>query len=174
MTTIPAESSVSATQTPAGTGQTSARMRPVASAPADARRLIRQVGSRWALPPSLVENAALVAGALVLESVRQARSPLRLTATRIASAVVIQVEDSCVSFPHACERAALGLEVVGRVAAAYGFVRRPAGRQLWARLDVADTAVGVGEGGNVDCARVVGAHVGGATSLGPEAVLVVG
>ena len=136
-----------------GSGQAWARLRPVASAPADARRLIRRVGSRWALPPTLIDDVALVAGALVLESVRHARSPLELTVTCTARAVVIEVEDSCSSIPYSSDRSASRLDVVRRAAAAYGFVRRPAGRQLWARVDA---AAGIAEGGDLDGVRVGG------------------
>lgn len=121
------------------TARVSVWLRPVASAPASARQLVVRSALSWGLPARLVDDAALVAGALVLESVRQARSPLRLTVHSGDLAVMVEVEDACVLFPMAAGlsgtgRGRYGLELVHRVAEAFGFVRRPGGRRLWARI----------------------------------------
>jgi hypothetical protein len=123
----------------------SVRMRPVASAPASARRLVQRSGTGWGWPAGLVDDAALVAGALVLNSVRQARSPLRLTVISGGRAVLVEVEDSCVLFPLAGRPAGMhrdgyGLDLVHRIAEAFGFVQHPDGRRLWARIVEAGTA----------------------------------
>ena len=120
----------------------SIRMRPGALAPALARRWVFQIGMGWGLPQLQVEDAALVAGALVLHSVRQAGSPMRLALVWTEAGVLVEVEDACTAFPVVPLPAptggrgseGLGLDLVRRVAQAFGFTCLPGGRQIWARV----------------------------------------
>ena len=125
----------------------SVRMRPGALAPASARRWVFQIGTNWGLSLRLIEDAALVAGAIVLHSVRQAGSPLCLSLLPTEDTVLIEVEDACTAFPTVstgCDRCrgreGLGLDLVHRVAQAFGFTRLPDGRQVWARVVEYDAA----------------------------------
>ena len=128
----------------------SVRMRPGALAPASARRWVFQIGMSWGLPQRQVEDAALVAGALVLHSVRQAGSPMRLALVWTEAGMLVEVEDACTAFPVVPLPATgdrgpegLGLDLVRRVAQAFGFTCLPGGRQMWARVAAAadDAAV---------------------------------
>ena len=117
----------------------SVALRPVVSAPASARRLVRRAGIGWGLPARVVDDAALVAGAFVLGSVRQARSPLTLSVLASDQTILVEVEDTCTAFPidgrgEGFGTLGFGLATAQRVADACGFTRRPGGRQMWARV----------------------------------------
>ena len=139
----------------------SIRMRPGALAPASARRWVFQIGMSWGLPQRQVEDAALVAGALVLHSVRQAGSPMRLALVWTEAGVLVEVEDACTAFPVVPLPAAtggrgsegLGLDLVRRVAQAFGFTCLPGGRQVWARVAAAADNAAVVNAAVVNAAR---------------------
>ena len=118
----------------------SVRMRPVPGAPAAARRLVREACAQWRLPAPLAEEAATVAGVLVLTSVHQVHSVLRLTIMAGVErsgrgTVLIEVED-----PGREDVAARppsppwAVDNLTRLAADSGSARMPGGRQLWARV----------------------------------------
>jgi len=111
----------------------SVRLRPVRSAPAAARRLVLDREPDWRLPARLLDDTAMVAGAMVLLSVCQARSPLRLTLSATDLVVLVEVDDSCMDLPSP-SRERFSLDLVRRTAQAFWFVQQPAGRQLWARV----------------------------------------
>ncbi len=139
----------------------SIRMRPGALAPASARRWVFQLGMSWGLPQQQVEDAALVAGALVLHSVRQAGSPMRLALVWTEAGMLVEVEDACTAFPVVPLPPAtggrgpdgLGLDLVRRVAQAFGFTCLPGGRQIWARVAAATDNAAVVNAAVVKAAR---------------------
>lgn len=119
----------------------SVRLRPVPDAPASARRLVRDACQEWQLPAPLADEAATVAGVLVLTSVHQVRSVLRLTVMAAGAGrpgrgtVLIEVEDrgreeatSCLPGPP------WAVDSLVRLASDTGSARLPGGRQLWARV----------------------------------------
>ena len=118
--------------------QAAVPLRPGALAPAFARRFVRRNAAQWRLSDGVADDAAAVAGALVLLSVRQARSPLTLRLSLDRAAMMIEVEDRCGDFPPLPSTGGrveeIGLEQLHRVADAWGYVRRSVGRQLWARV----------------------------------------
>lgn len=113
----------------------SARLRPVVSAPATARRLVREAGSRLGLSPSLVEETAVVVGTLVSTSIRQAHSQVLLRVGFVADCAFIEVTDRGSKLIHpALVRNDLGLDSVCQVAQSCGMRILEDGRQLWARV----------------------------------------
>jgi hypothetical protein len=123
-------------------------MRPVPDAPASARRLVRDVCAQWHLPTPLADEAATVAGVLVLTSVHQVRSVLRLTVMAGGMAgpgrgtVLIEVEDR--GREDVATRAPgppWAVDNLSRLASDSGSARLPGGRQLWARVGAATAPV---------------------------------
>lgn len=113
----------------------SARLRPVVSAPAAARRLVREAGGKLGLTPSLVEETALVVGTLVATSIRQAHSQVLLRVGFVADCAFIEVTDRGSKLMHpALVRNDLGLDAVCQVAQSCGMRILDDGRQLWARV----------------------------------------
>lgn len=112
-------------------------MRPITSAPASARKLIDQAGIRIGLRKPLRTDAAVVAGGLVLHSVISARTSLTLRAVSDGDSVLVEVEDAALELAArpADSPAFHGLDAVGRIAAAYGYLKRESGgRVMWARI----------------------------------------
>ena len=127
--------------------QAAVPLRPSALSPALGRRFVRRNAAQWGLSDAIADDVAVVAGALVLISVRQARSPLTLRLSLDRAAMMIEVEDRCADFPPLPATGGrveeMGLEHLHRLADAWGYVRLPVGRQLWARVGWAAGDVGV-------------------------------
>lgn len=113
----------------------SARLRPVVTAPAAARRMARETGYRLGIAPGLVEDTAQVVGTLVATSVRQAHSRLRVRVAFVADCSFIEVTDEGPSSTDlGLARNDPGLDAVRRLAQACGMQLVDGGRQLWAKV----------------------------------------
>jgi hypothetical protein len=114
------------------------RMKPSTAAPDTARRIVEDACATWGMSARLTADASVVAGALVLHSVRHARSPLRLTVRRRGTAMLIEVEDGGTALPARRRGPGTtepyGLDLVTQVADKFGYDWAPAGRRLWARV----------------------------------------
>ncbi|MFL6161082.1 MAG: hypothetical protein ACJ74U_02520 [Jatrophihabitantaceae bacterium] len=117
-------------------------LRPGKHAPLAARRFVRSICSQQALPARVTDNAAFVAGELVLISVIQSRSVVALAVGLDGTDVILRLRDRSTTWPM---RRGLGSvdrgEVVHRLSRSWGFACDGYGREIWAviGLDPAST-----------------------------------
>ena len=106
-------------------------------APASARSEVRRFLQRAQTSSEELEDAELVAGALVADSVRKADGELSMTVVLDVGWVTITVDDDAQLLPIPPPgRTPFDLDPVERIAHSWGFLRTPRGRQLWARIPV--------------------------------------
>jgi len=110
------------------------------TAPAVARRFVRQVCGLWAVSAAVQEVAELVATELVTNAVVHAHSGSRLTITYTESALFVSVRDylpTVVPRPRLIEVSAprgRGLHFVAALAHAWGVDQHPDGKKIWVCL----------------------------------------
>lgn len=114
-------------------------LRPGVGAPAAARRLVREFA--FGLPDRAIDDAALVAGDLVRNSVFQARSTIEFTLRIEPTALVVRVCDRQGLTPGDDEFA-FGLieSVLSAAAENWGSEPLPRGRALWAAVRIESDA----------------------------------
>lgn len=110
-------------------------LRPGVRAPQVARRTLR--AACVDLSPRLVDDAALIVGELVTQSIRQARSLVEVVVETGPEGVTIRVADKARTqplSPHAPRDVVRSWNVVRRLSAASGCRCHVAGREMWAQL----------------------------------------
>lgn len=113
-------------------------LRPVASAPALARKLVKQAIDGAAQATQVGEDVAYVAGAFVLNSIVHTHAPVRVTLTQSDDFVLVEVEDSRLPGTRAQQPGQsrfYGLELVRKVASEFGFSHSDGTATSWARVD---------------------------------------
>lgn len=110
-------------------------LRPTVGAPAAARRLVRELA--FGLPDRAIDNAALVAGELVRNSVFQSRSTVEFTLCVEDGLLVVRVCDRQTISPDGHEFAfGRSHAVLSAAAETWGFEPLPRGRALWANVRI--------------------------------------
>lgn len=115
-------------------------LRASASGPRAARRLVRRACLAREVLRATAEDAAIVAGALVANSIRQTRKPVTLHVATSEEAVTVRVKDQGLTTRNEClpADAALGASpfwnLIRRYSASYGYRSEPGARQAWALL----------------------------------------
>jgi hypothetical protein len=126
------------------------RLKPSTAAAAAAGEVVRNAGSRWATDEQVTRDASALAQALVLHSVRHARSELRISVGQVGADLLIELEDSHLTAPNGHhDGPALGgpgLELVAELADQSGCDLTPTGRRLWVLVAVRDALPAVPAG----------------------------
>jgi hypothetical protein len=116
---------------------TSATLRPRASAPRLARRLVRDLARGSGLPDRVVDDAAFVLGELVTTSLRQVGGPTTVVIVLDATGITVRVHDDgsdeTVREDHSTG-AARRWDVVKRLASSWGYSGDGGRRELWATI----------------------------------------
>ena len=104
-----------------------------------AQGMVREVCVGSGLPAGVVNDAALVAGVLVTDSMGQTQGGGPWLQVELgAHAVTLRVEDTSTALPvHGSEGRVAGgydLDILGRLVDTWGFSRTSTGRQVWALL----------------------------------------
>lgn len=114
-------------------------LRPGARAPRHARRIVHQTCSGSPLPAALVDNAAFVAGELVMQSLRQARGTMRLQVSSASNEVTLRIHDET-PMPPVGDGTSGGAErswaVVRRLSTSFGYHCDGRTREMWALLRI--------------------------------------
>jgi hypothetical protein len=123
---------------PCGSVSRSIRLRPRASAPRLARRLVHEVCGQVGVPDRVSDDAAQIVGELVTSSIRQARTQVDVLVLCSDAEVTLRVQDTSTQAPlmgeHGQHGAARGWDVVRRLSTTWGYCNRENGRELWASL----------------------------------------
>lgn len=115
------------------------------TAPAAARRVVREACDDWAVPQTVREIAELVSNELVSNAVDHARTSSRLTVTRIRSALRVSVRDynpTAIPRPRPIDVGAprgRGLHIVIALSQSWGISQHRDGKTVWAHLPLAST-----------------------------------
>ncbi|MDP9094911.1 MAG: ATP-binding protein [Actinomycetota bacterium] len=115
----------------------SIRLRPRASAPRLARRLVHDLCGQVGVAERVSEDAAQIVDELVTSSIRQARTQVDVYVLCSEAEVTLRVQDTSTQAPLMGERgqnAARGWDVVRRLSTTWGYCNRDNGRELWASL----------------------------------------
>jgi hypothetical protein len=114
-----------------------ATLRPKATAPRVARRLVRDLARGSALPERVVEDAAFVLGELVTTSLRQVGHATHVSVELDATQITVRVHDDgsaqTVREDHGAG-ATRRWEVVKRLATSWGYADDGDRRELWATI----------------------------------------
>jgi anti-sigma regulatory factor (Ser/Thr protein kinase) len=119
-------------------GTAEVALAPDVDAPRAARDFAADTLRRWRAA-DWGESVGLVVSELVTNAVRHTGTPMILRLVPTATGLVVEVDDRSVHEPRvvpADRRATggLGLAIVARLAESWGFVPRPDGKTVWARL----------------------------------------
>lgn len=115
------------------------------TAPATARRFVRETCDVWSVPQTVREIAELVSNELVSNTIEHARSSSRLTLTCARSALRVAVRDynsASIPRPRPIDIGAprgRGMHLVIALARAWGISRHRDGKTVWASLPLASS-----------------------------------
>jgi hypothetical protein len=113
-------------------------LRPHSSAPALARKIVYDLCGEVGLPNRTASAAALVAGELVLTSIRQTRRNLDVSIDFAGDQVTVRVSDRSTAPPLLGRDTRTGparsTALVERLASSWGYSRRESGNEVWALL----------------------------------------
>jgi hypothetical protein len=116
-------------------------LRPHSSAPALARKLVYDLCGEEGLPNRTASAAALVAGELVLTSIRQTRHNLDVSVDLARDKVTVRVSDRSTAPPLLGRDPRTGparsTALVERLSSSWGYRRRESGNEVWAILRTA-------------------------------------
>jgi anti-sigma regulatory factor (Ser/Thr protein kinase) len=112
------------------------------TAPAIARRFVRETCAAWSVPQAVQEIAELMSNELVSNAVEHAHSPSRLTITCTDSTLRVSVQDYCPErLPQSQPKGSgasrgRGLHLVAALAQGWGVDQHPDGKTVWVSLQL--------------------------------------
>ena len=113
-------------------------LRPRSSAPALARKLVYDMCGQAGLPNCVASAAAVVAGELVLTSIRQTRRKVDVSVDLASNQVTVRVNDRSAAPPLLGRDSRTGparsTALVERLASSWGYSCLDSGNQVWALL----------------------------------------
>jgi anti-sigma regulatory factor (Ser/Thr protein kinase) len=119
------------------------------SAPARARRFLRETLSAWGLDGDLVEDGELLVSELVTNAVLHARSPSSVQLERRGSHLWVAVRDESAMTPRIRDYGpeavtGRGLLLVDRIAQRWGVEHDSGGKYVWFEIELSNGPVEVG------------------------------